>query len=177
MLGVVPDVAVVAGVLVELSCSLTFKGDFSLLSSSFSAAEETASVTSIASNPSSICSSRVKFKVLLSCFFLSSESGFIIDFRLGFKKDTLVDPVLDVSAEVAVLAGDFDVDSVGLDPAIEDADLEGSSILTLVVLCLAFKGDFRHLFSSISAAEDWGNCISDIQCLVIPPLVQVLFLV
>ena len=60
--GVGPDVAVVAGVLVELSCSLTFKGDFSLLSSSFSAAEETASVTSTASNPSSICSSRLKFK-------------------------------------------------------------------------------------------------------------------
>ena len=52
MLGVGQDVAVVAGVLTAFSCSLVFKEEFSLLSSSFSAAGVTASVTSTASNPS-----------------------------------------------------------------------------------------------------------------------------
>ena len=64
MLGVGQDVAVVAGVLTAFSCSLVFKEEFSLLSSSFSAAGVTASVTSTASNPS-IGSHRVEFKVLL----------------------------------------------------------------------------------------------------------------
>ena len=64
VLGVGQDVAVVAGVITTFSCSLAFKGDFSLYSSSFSAAEVTASVTSTASN-TSIGSHRVKFKVLL----------------------------------------------------------------------------------------------------------------
>ena len=80
-------------------------------------------------------------------------------FALALRDDTLVDPVLDVLAEVAVLAGDFDVDSVGSGPAIEDADLEGFSILALVS-CLAFKGDFRLLFSSISAAGETASVTS-----------------
>ena len=75
-------------------------------------------------------------------------------FTLASRDDTLVEPVLDVVADVPVVAGNFGVNSVVLEPALEDADLVGPAVMTLAVLCcLVFKGDFSLLFSPMSGTE------------------------